>query len=63
MKLPGGRGYKLYMSMPFAEFVESVYEIPDTEANAQEPSWLIVVTASWPSSYATYYNVASVRKL
>ena len=34
LKLPGGRGYKLYMGMPFAEFVETVYEIPDAEANA-----------------------------
>ena len=32
-KVPSEKGSKLYKGMPFAEFVETVYEIPDDEAN------------------------------
>jgi hypothetical protein len=32
-RLPSEKGPKLFKGMPFAEFVETVCEIPDTEAN------------------------------
>ena len=32
-KVPSEKGSRLYKGMPFAEFVETVYEIPDVEAN------------------------------
>ena len=41
--LPSAKGSRLYKGMPFAEFVETVYEIPDEESNMHFVSQHVVV--------------------
>lgn len=41
--VPGAKGSRLYKGMPFAEFVETVYEIPDEESNMHFVSQHVVV--------------------
>jgi hypothetical protein len=41
--MPSEKGSRLYKGMPFAEFVETVYEIPDEESNMHFLSQHVVV--------------------
>ena len=41
--VPSEKGSRLYKGMPFAEFVETVYEIPDEESNMHFVSQHVVV--------------------
>jgi hypothetical protein len=46
LKLPAESNVELYRGMPFAEFVEAVYTIPDSEANPHFQSQHMVICGS-----------------